>query len=172
MAGYIAGIDAGATSAYAIIALDGEVVEVKSKKDAGRAFLFESLGKFSPLFVACDTNPPSRSARRLKRAFACKLFFPNRSMPVLEKETMCKGIAVRNAHERDALASAMKCHNFLSSKLRQLKRRLSERGAQDSFEVVARGMLSGKRVSRRGRFPSTRASPADCHCAGELSARS
>jgi predicted RNase H-like nuclease (RuvC/YqgF family) len=144
---FIAGIDAGATSAYAIMTLDGEVLEVKSRKDAKGDFLFESLAKYSPLFIACDTSPPSQAARKLKRSFCARLFHPSKSLSLIEKELLCKSHKTRNAHERDALASAIKCQHALSSKLRQLKRRLSERGAQDSYEVIARGMLFGRRVS-------------------------
>ncbi|MFA5247407.1 MAG: hypothetical protein WC408_05965 [Candidatus Micrarchaeia archaeon] len=56
-------------------------------------------------------------------------------------------MSIKNAHERDALASAIKCQHNLSSKLRQLRRRLSEKGALDSYEVIARGMFFGKSVS-------------------------
>jgi uncharacterized protein len=144
---FIAGIDSGSTSAYAVMTLDGEVIEVKSRKDAKGDFLFESLAKYSPIFIACDTNPPSQAARKLKRSFSARLYCPSKSLPVIEKDTICKDRNVRNAHERDALASAIKCQHALSSKLRQLKRRLSERGASDSYELIARGMLFGKRVS-------------------------
>jgi len=144
---FIAGIDSGSTSAFAIMALDGEIIEINSRKDAPGDFLFESLAKYSPIFIACDTNPPSQAARRLKRSFGARLFFPHKSLPILEKELMCRGSAVRNAHERDALASAIKCQHALSSKLRQLRRRLSDAGALDSYEVIARGMLSGKSVN-------------------------
>ena len=147
MQSFIAGIDSGTTSAYAIMTLDGEIVEVKSRKDAKGDFLFGSLAKYSPIFIACDTNPPSQAARKLKRSFAARLYFPPKSLPVIEKDLMCRGLGARNAHERDALASAIKCQHALSSKLRQLKRRLSERGASDSYEVIARGMLFGKSVA-------------------------
>lgn len=146
MQSFIAGIDSGSTSAYAIMTLDGEVLEVKSRKDAPGDFLFESLAKYSPIFIACDTNPPSQAARKLKRSFAARLYFPAKSLPIIEKDLLCRGLGAKNAHERDALASAVKCQHALSSKLRQLKRRLSERGASDSYEVIARGMLFGKSV--------------------------
>lgn len=147
MAAYIAGIDAGATSAYAVITLDGEIIEIKSRKDPKGDFLFESLAEYSPIFIACDTSPPSQAARKLKRSFCARLYHPSKSLSVIEKDLIARGHPIRNAHERDALASAIKCQHALSSKLRQLKRRLSERGASDSYEVIARGMLFGKRVS-------------------------
>lgn len=147
MQSFIAGIDSGSTSAYAIMTLDGEIIEIKSRKDAQGDFLFESLAKYSPIFIACDTNPPSQAARRLKRSFCARLYHPLKSLPVVEKELMCRGSGAKNAHERDALASAIKCQHALSSKLRQIKRRLSERGASDSYEVIARGMLFGKSMT-------------------------
>ncbi|MFA6329107.1 MAG: DUF460 domain-containing protein [Candidatus Micrarchaeia archaeon] len=147
MQSFIAGIDSGSTSAYAVMTLDGEIVEIKSRKDAQGDFLFESLAKYSPIFIACDTNPPSQAARKLKRSFSARLYCPSKSLPIVEKELMCRGLAAKNAHERDALASAIKCQHSLSSKLRQLRRRLSEAGALDSYEIIARGMLSGKNVS-------------------------
>ena len=146
MNSYIAGIDSGSTCAYAIMTLDGEIIKVDSRKDATSDFLFESLAKYSPIFIACDTNPPSQAARKLKRSFSARLFFPAKSIPIIEKELMCRGLGAENAHERDALASAIKCQHSLSSKLRQLRRRLSEAGASDSYEIIARGMLFGKSV--------------------------
>jgi len=144
---FIAGIDSGSTCAYALMTLDGEIVKVASKKDAQGDFLFESLATYSPIFIACDTNPPSQAARRLKRSFSARLFYPSKSLSIIEKELMCRGLGAKNAHERDALASAIKCQHALSSKLRQLRRRLSDAGASDSYEVIARGMLFGKNVS-------------------------
>ena len=147
MQSFIAGIDSGTTSAYAIMTLDGEIIDIKSRRDATGDFLFESLAKYTPIFIACDTNPPSQAARKLKRSFAARLYHPSRSLSIIEKNFLARGRGVRNAHERDALAAAIKCQNALSSKLRQLKRRLSERGASDSYEIIARGMLFGRRVS-------------------------
>ena len=90
MRSFIAGIDAGATSAYAIMTLDGEVIEVKSRKDAKGDFLFESLAKYSPIFIACDTNPPSQAARKLKRSFSARLYYPAKSLSIIEKDMICK----------------------------------------------------------------------------------
>jgi len=146
----IAGIDSGATSAYAIVSLSGEVVEVSSAKGSGGRFLSDSLSRFVPLsFVACDTRPPSKEALRLKRAFSCMIFFPRKSMPAIEKERLCAGHRIANTHERDALAAALKCHAGISSKLRQVRRRA--RGAVEAdegrLEELARKVLSGRRLS-------------------------
>ena len=146
----IAGVDAGATTAYAVLTLEGEVIRIASKKDAGNEFLISGISNSgTPVFIASDTNPPNDTARRLKRAFACRLYYPRKSLSTVDKEMLCKSYKVRNAHERDALSAAIKCANEISSKMRQLHHRLGGLGdgqERASFERIANRMLSGERV--------------------------
>lgn len=151
MVAVIAGIDAGATCAYALISLEGKVVRIGSRKDAGQKYLFEALASASPVFIACDTNPPSATAKKLKQAFGCRLFVPRKSLGVLEKEIMCRDYKVANHHERDALSAAIKCYNAASGKLRQLDRRIRTKRRELEFEPTAKRMLSGESVHDIGK---------------------
>ena len=141
------GIDSGSTSAFAVLDVDGRLVEVSSsKKGEGDGFLFGSLGKYSLVTVACDTNPPSKAARRLKRTFGCRLYFPKNSLSTLEKEVLCRDFRVGNSHERDALASVLKYYRAMAGKLRQLSRRVKSRPVV-GIDAAARRMISGERIA-------------------------
>lgn len=118
----IVGIDAGTTSAFAIIDYAGKIIAVKSKKNWGTDQLASEISAVcTPLVIACDTNPSSGAARRLRACFGAKLFVPQSSLHVYQKHLMAEklGVEVHNSHERDAVAAAKKAFNHYSNKLRQ-----------------------------------------------------
>ncbi|MBI4406791.1 DUF460 domain-containing protein [Candidatus Micrarchaeota archaeon] len=139
----IVGIDAGTTSAFAVIDYSGSVVAVKSKKNWRTAdLIFEINSVCTPVVIACDTNPSSNTARMLKACFGAKLFLPSSSLSIYKKQKLTHklGISVNNSHERDAVAAAKKAFNHYSNKLRQVATRFADPGA-------CRLVLQGVRMS-------------------------
>ncbi|PIT85127.1 hypothetical protein COU36_05040 [Candidatus Micrarchaeota archaeon CG10_big_fil_rev_8_21_14_0_10_59_7] len=131
------GIDSGATTAYAALDLDGNILAMESRKNWNKGDFLRRLGRWTPLVVASDTNPPLKFAKKVAATFKARLFAPPRSLTHREKCRITRDFNYGNTHERDALASAIKAYNSIAAnKMRQVKRRFGTREAQ---ERVMRG---------------------------------
>jgi hypothetical protein len=146
----IIGVDSGVYRAFAAIDLDGRVVAVESKRNWGETGFIESISPFKPIVIACDVRPSSKTARALASVFSAKLFQPKHSLLVLEKARVTRDYAVKNAHERDALAAALKAfHSMAENKMKQTVRRLREKGISgERLQKVKRLVLKGKRTDK------------------------
>ncbi|MFH1107374.1 MAG: DUF460 domain-containing protein [Candidatus Micrarchaeota archaeon] len=116
------GIDAGATVAFAAVDFDGRVVAKASRRNIGRERLIEMLAPFSPVIVASDTNPPSKLSKAIAAAFNARLSFPRHSLTYAEKSRMTRDCGYNNAHEKDAIAAALKAYHGIENKMRQAGR--------------------------------------------------
>ncbi|MFH0834907.1 MAG: DUF460 domain-containing protein [Candidatus Micrarchaeota archaeon] len=135
--GTIVGIDSGATTAYAALDLDGNVLAMESRKNWDKGDFLRRLERWTPLIVASDTNPPLKFARKVATTFKARLFSPPRSLTHREKCRMTADYNYGNTHERDALAAALKAyHTTAANKMRQVKRRF---GTKEAQERVMRG---------------------------------
>ena len=135
--GTIVGIDSGATTAYAALDLDGNLLAMESRKNWGKGDFLRRLERWTPLIVASDTNPPLKFAKKVAATFNARLFAPPRSLTHREKCRITSDYGYGNTHERDALAAALKAyHTTAANKMRQVKRRFGTREAQ---ERVMRG---------------------------------
>ena len=140
------GIDPGTTVAYAVLDYQGRLVALKSAKNMKKDALITELATYSPSLIACDTNPPVKLASRLKACFSTRLYCPDESLSIEEKNKLAKTAATspatatksaagpspsrfRNAHERDALAAAVKAFHSVENKLRQVGARAVRAGA-------------------------------------------
>lgn len=142
----IVGIDAGATAAFAVVDFDGNVVRFGSGKAWGEDELSKRIAPFEPQIIACDTRPANKLAQKLKAVFSARLYSPPRSLAVLEKQLMTRGYAVKNSHERDALAAALKAFHSVENQLRKTQRRARERGRVEEVQRLRREVLRGKRL--------------------------
>lgn len=135
----IVGVDAGATSALAAVDFNGRAVRVESRKNWPAGELLRTAASFSPVIVACDTNPGHHLARELKRTFGARLYTPRKSLSQTEKQRMASAAwPCRNSHERDALAAALKAYHHVENKLRQAAK-IAGGDARAVQEKVLRG---------------------------------
>lgn len=74
------------------------------------------------------------------------MFVPPRSLTVKEKVFLTRSHSFKNAHERDALAAALKAfHSMALNKLRQLDARL-RRHSPEVKQAARRRVLQGTRM--------------------------
>jgi predicted RNase H-like nuclease (RuvC/YqgF family) len=134
----IIGVDPGTTLGYAIITDKGEFLTSGSGKEFGMSELISNIISFGrPLIVGCDKNPPPWFAESLSVKLGAKLFYPKEDLRVNEKREMVRQYDVKlNAHEMDALASAMfalvKHRNFFG----KIERFLEQKKKQELEEAV------------------------------------
>ncbi len=134
----IVGIDPGTTTGIAILDLDGDVVLVWSRKNAGKAEISKVISRAGiPVIISCDTNPPPRMVERIAATFSSRLEVPKEDFLRKEKYLMTRGFnssgngeekAYRNRHERDALASALYGWGRVKNLVSRIDKRVSARG--------------------------------------------
>jgi hypothetical protein len=134
--------------ALAALDFEGRLVGLRSKRNAGGEALLQMVSAYGPAVIASDTNPPSKLAVRLSKAFPCRLFFPVHSLTLREKYRMTAAFRPRNAHERDALAAALKAYHSVENKMRQVKKRAGRgsSGAVVSLSKAQAQVLRGRRM--------------------------
>ncbi len=133
------------TTAFAVLDLQGNVLALRSRRNWGSEGFLQAIAAYDPVIVASDTNPPSKLANKLHRSFSCRLFCPKHSLTLQEKYKLTSEFRPKNAHERDALAAALKAFHSIENKVRQVKRRAQAHGKEPFLAQAA--VLRGKRMS-------------------------
>lgn len=114
---------------------------MESKRNWGEKALLERISFFSPLVIACDTNPSHKLGQELKRAFGAKLFFPRKSLREWYKQKITVERGCKNKHERDALAAALKAYHHFENKLRQTSKKAGKHA-----RAAQKMVLSGEKM--------------------------
>jgi len=140
----IIGVDPGTTLGYAILNDKGEFISSGSGKNVTMSELINNIIYFGkPLIIGCDKNPAPSFNEKLSAKLGAKLFHPKKDLLVKEKkELITKYDAKLNAHEQDALASAVlafeKHKVFLEKINRFLKKQRREALEEDVKLIMIR----------------------------------
>jgi predicted RNase H-like nuclease (RuvC/YqgF family) len=134
----IIGVDPGTTLGYAILNDKGEFITSGSGKEFAMSELINNIISFGrPLVVGCDKNPPPWFAESLAVKLGAKLFYPRQDLLVAEKREIVKGFDVKlNAHEVDALASAVFAFEKHRHFFGKIERFLEEKDKKEFEEAV------------------------------------
>ncbi len=157
----ILGIDPGISTGVAILSLDGIPLLVVSRRWLSRGQIIKMASEYGKvLVVATDVASPSAFAKKLASTVNAVLFRPSHNLSVEEKrETVGAylqrrglSIKIRDSHQRDALAAAIKAYQFYEPKMRQVEARLRELGLKVASEevkaMVIRGLTIDEAVKR------------------------
>ncbi len=144
----IFGVDPGITVGLAVIDLDGNLLEVFSARDFSLSAILNFATKYSDIAViASDVTPAPKLVERIGASLDAVVFTPSHSLNVEEKLNLIDERFTRdvysNAHERDAVAAAIKAHNSYRNKLLHLEKRLQEMGLAHMRTKVRRLVLRG-----------------------------
>jgi predicted RNase H-like nuclease (RuvC/YqgF family) len=140
----IIGYDPGTTAALAILDTGKNVLYLKSKKDFKKKELFEAITqKGKPIIVSADKNPLPKSVEKLASSLGCKTFEPSDDLSNLEKYKLVKNYLdiVKNDHERDALASALKAHKKYQSLFRKTDKTISYLGLSEFYDKILKVLI-------------------------------
>jgi hypothetical protein len=120
----IVGVDPGTTTAFAVLDLNGHVLDIASSRSWGFSELVGLLIESGhPLIIATDKNPTPATVERIKRAFSAILYTPPSSLSVEQKLRDTKLYDYANEHERDALAAAIDAARSIKNKLENVERK-------------------------------------------------
>lgn len=128
----ILGFDPGLTVGIAIIDFNGNIIHLKSIKEASYSEVVrEIIFHGRTAIVASDVNPLPKMVKKLAALLNSKTYSPSKVMTVESKNEMVKEYLKEtsydrfpsNAHQRDALAAAIKTYKNYEKKFIQIEKR-------------------------------------------------
>ncbi|WP_232686917.1 DUF460 domain-containing protein [Halobacterium zhouii] len=136
------GVDPGTTTAVALVALDGRVLDVTSTRTADTADVIEwIIERGRPVIVAADVTPMPNTVEKIRASFDAAGWAPDSDLPVDEKQHRTREEGYDDDHQRDAMAAALYAHDAHADQIQRVTEQTPpnvERG-----EVVAR-VLGGE----------------------------
>ena len=153
----IVGVDAGKTTAIACLSLDGRLLYAGHRTFAGMDWIIKSIAAVgTPSIIASDRRNPNHVLRKINAAFSARIYRPDRDIPVVEKRELARHTSIKDQHERDAYAAALKAYNSYSNKLKQAGHIAKGMGKEDIDVVRAKVIdrysiseaISGKEANR------------------------
>ncbi|MBW2984520.1 DUF460 domain-containing protein [Candidatus Woesearchaeota archaeon] len=119
----IAGIDPGITVGYALIGLDGNVVDLASEKHLDLNALIARVVRIGRVIVVgADKAKIPDFVERFANALGARLIKPDEDLGSMEKAKIIKGYDIGDTHQLDALAIAM----FSLKKVRSLVKKVDD----------------------------------------------
>ncbi len=125
----IVGIDPGLTIGLSIMDLNGRILKISSYREASRGQIIREITNYGkPSLICVDVYPYPAYVEKISAALNSRLYTPRSVMTVSEKNeisrklTMQQGINVKNAHQRDSLASAYKGYAKFRSEFEKIER--------------------------------------------------
>ena len=140
----IVGLDPGLTFGIALVDLDGRIVKTASIKHALRSEILDFiLSHGSPLIVCSDVSPMPKQVEKIASLSNAIKFSPPHDLSKSEKKGLTENFRVRNAHEMDALAAALKGYKSVRSTIEKIQSQsqgLSRSQREAVIALVLRGL--------------------------------
>jgi predicted RNase H-like nuclease (RuvC/YqgF family) len=131
------GIDPGTTTAVALVALDGRVLDVMSTRTADTSEVIEWIIEHGrPVVVAADVTPMPDTVERIRASFDAAGWTPDSDLPIDEKQHRTREEGYENDHERDAMAAALFAHDDHADQIQRVTEEIPRE--LDRGDVVSR----------------------------------
>jgi predicted RNase H-like nuclease (RuvC/YqgF family) len=131
------GIDPGTTTAVALVALDGRVLDVMSTRTADTSEVIEWIIEHGrPVVVAADVTPMPDTVERIRASFDAAGWTPDSDLPIDEKQHRTREAGYENDHERDAMAAALFAHDDHADQIQRVTEEIPRE--LDRGDVVSR----------------------------------
>ncbi|MCS7139990.1 MAG: DUF460 domain-containing protein [Candidatus Nezhaarchaeota archaeon] len=144
----IVGLDPGIVTGLAIIDLNGDPIFVGSGLALDKITITRLLTKSGkPIVVASDVRHAPGMVEKVASLLGCVVYTPPRDITVEEKRRIIQDHIsnfkhmIKNAHQRDALAAALKAYLSFKSKFTQLEARAKELNLTPSQLEKAKAMI-------------------------------
>lgn len=143
----IVGVDPGKTSAIACLTLDGRLVHRAHAAAGGMPWMLESIMAVgTPSIIATDRKVPGLTVRKVNAAFNSTLFIPTKDIPMIEKRELARMAGIKDPHERDAYAAAVKAYRTYANKLSQAEH-ISRRSDQKDIDMIKAKIIQRYSIS-------------------------
>ena len=142
MRSLIVGIDPGTTIGYAVLDFEGNVLEVVSGKNLSQSGVINKLNALgTPVLFGTDKSKLPKYVEKLAANFGARALTPEHDMLLKEKKELTVGESYNNAHEFDALASAVYVYKKYAELFDKVERRLKELEEEDYSDELKRLLL-------------------------------
>ena len=139
-------MDPGVNYGIAILDTKGEIIFLKSMRDAKKAEIIKMISEFgNPVLIASDVNPLPKSVGKVGKSMGTRIFYPENSMTTREKEKMIEDYRddIGDSHEKDALAAAVRAFKNQRELFQKIEHALKKRKSMDVFDAVVRKIFEG-----------------------------
>ena len=143
----IIGFDPGTTAAIAILDTKSQLLLLRSKRSFKKSEIIDLItGIGKPLMIAGDRNPLPRSVKKLASTLGCKAYSLVKTLSVSEKEKIVYEFIgkIKDDHEKDALASAIKAYTTYSKVFERTEHLLSSLRMNELYEKVVDAVIRGE----------------------------
>ncbi len=148
----IVGLDPGATSAYALLDLNGNVIKTNSSKDFTLSQIIEeAISSGIPVITAADVSRAPSTVHEFHRRMGTSLILPEQDLLKTEKSQLAKRSRFSNWHERDALAAANYAFKTLKPLLNRIDKFLEQK-KQKELEREMKKIVLTKNLSPHATF--------------------
>lgn len=146
----IAGIDPGTVGAYAILDLEGNLIDIASGRDFNKSKItLEMVRHGKIIFIGCDVYQAPSLTKKLASSIGAKVITPDHDLKYLEKikivgeflKSKNNFIELNNKHEKDALAAALYGLKRTKSLLKKIEDHLKQNNKMHLFDQVKRKVL-------------------------------
>jgi len=159
--GIIVGFDPGLTVGIAILDLKGNLISLKSFKKIRKSEIINHIIDYGrTVLLATDVCPTPKTVRKLASSLNSKIWSPYRNMSVESKIDIVDSylqdnnkdktsfVLPQNAHERDALAAAVKTYRDHINKFRQIEKRAEKAKLTESaVDAIKAMVINGTSIS-------------------------
>ena len=159
--GIIVGFDPGLTVGIAILDLKGNLISLKSFKKIRKSEIISHIIDYGrTVLLATDVCPTPKTVRKLASSLNSKIWSPYRNMSVESKIDIVDSylqnnnkdktsfVLPQNAHERDALAAAVKTYRDHINKFRQIEKRAEKAKLTESaVDAIKAMVINGTSIS-------------------------
>ena len=137
----IVGIDPGTITGYAVLDLNGEIIEVKSSSKLSLKELIKRISSLgTPIIVSCDVVPAPKIVSKFASKFESKLIVPDENLTIEQKRRIISKfkMKIRDKHKRDSLAAAQYAFSKYRNLFEKIRNLLSKKGKLEMFNELIR----------------------------------
>ena len=146
----IAGIDPGTVGAYALLDLDGAIIDISSGRNFSHNKIVSEITKHGKVFlISSDVYPCPLLSGKIARSIGARIISPDHNLSYIEKikivdkflKTKKEFIKLENKHEKDALAAALYGLRRINGLLKKIEDYLEQNNLKHLDEKVKRKVL-------------------------------
>jgi len=128
-----------------MLSLDGRLVALESFRNRGINEIIKKIRKYgTPSIISFDRKVGSETVLHIASLFNVSLYLPDYNLREHEKTLLASKYNPRNAHERDACASAVKALKSYGNKLRRIESLDLQKNDKDKAKHM---ILNGVKLS-------------------------
>ncbi len=147
----IVGLDPGLTIGLSIMDLNGKILKIASYREASRGQIIREITKYGkPTLICVDVYPYPAYVEKVAASLSSRTYTPRSVMTVAEKNEISRklamqhGILVKNAHQRDSLASAYKGYIKFKNEFENIERKYYDRFDRSIRDEIKDLIVKGK----------------------------